>query len=96
MLQIACGVGSATLAAALAFSILASPVVAVTNEQLLFLEVCDLSQEPDFHALSSSTPKVVLSPDHTLQAWRAVDRAYYDKNFNGKPWFKVGTTSNQA
>ena len=24
-----------------------------------------------------------------LQAWRAVDRAYYDKSFNGKPWFKV-------
>ena len=26
-----------------------------------------------------------------LQAWRAVDRAYYDKSFNGKPWFKVST-----
>ena len=23
------------------------------------------------------------------QAWRAVDRAYVDKTFNGHPWFKV-------
>ena len=28
----------------------------------------------------------------SLQAWRAVDRAYYDKNFNGNSWFKVNTT----
>lgn len=38
----------------------ASPVEAVTNEQLLYLE-----------------------------AWRAVDRAYVDKKFNGQNWFKV-------
>lgn len=25
-----------------------------------------------------------------LEAWRAVDRAYVDKNFNGQTWFKVG------
>lgn len=30
-----------------------------------------------------------MSIDAHLQAWRAVDRAYYDKQFNGKPWFKV-------
>ena len=24
-----------------------------------------------------------------LQAWRAVDRAYVDKTFNGQSWFKV-------
>lgn len=23
------------------------------------------------------------------QAWRAVDRAYYDKSFNGQSWFRV-------
>lgn len=38
-LQLALGIGSITLAAAFAFSILATPVGAVTNEQLLFLEV---------------------------------------------------------
>ena len=27
-----------------------------------------------------------------LQAWRAVDRAYYDKNFNGQSWFKVSNS----
>lgn len=25
-----------------------------------------------------------------LEAWRAVDRAYVDKKFNGQNWFKVG------
>ena len=25
----------------------------------------------------------------TAQAWRAVDRAYVDKTFNGQSWFKV-------
>jgi carboxyl-terminal processing protease len=25
----------------------------------------------------------------SLQAWRAVDRAYVDKNFNGQSWFRV-------
>lgn len=25
-----------------------------------------------------------------LEAWRAVDRAYVDKSFNGQSWFKVG------
>ncbi len=25
-----------------------------------------------------------------LEAWRAVDRAYYDKSFNNQNWFKVG------
>lgn len=25
-----------------------------------------------------------------LEAWRAVDRAYVDKTFNGNSWFKVG------
>jgi hypothetical protein len=24
-----------------------------------------------------------------LEAWRAVDRAYVDKSFNGQNWFKV-------
>eukprot|EP00877_Chromochloris_zofingiensis_P014579 jgi/Chrzof1/9375/Cz04g00150.t1 len=24
-----------------------------------------------------------------LEAWRAVDRAYVDKNFNGQSWFRV-------
>lgn len=24
-----------------------------------------------------------------LEAWRAVDRAYVDKSFNGQSWFKV-------
>ncbi len=24
------------------------------------------------------------------QAWRAVDRAYVDKGFNGQSWFRVG------
>jgi hypothetical protein len=24
-----------------------------------------------------------------LEAWRAVDRAYVDKTFNGQSWFKV-------
>lgn len=42
-LQIGDRLGSAALAAALAFSILASPVAAVTNEQLLFLEVIFLN-----------------------------------------------------
>lgn len=28
-----------------------------------------------------------------LEAWRAVDRAYVDKSFNGQSWFKVGTSS---
>ena len=26
-----------------------------------------------------------------LQAWRAVDRAYVDKTFNGQSWFKVSS-----
>ena len=26
---------------------------------------------------------------YLLQAWRAVDRAYVDKSFNGQSWFKV-------
>lgn len=25
-----------------------------------------------------------------LEAWRAVDRAYVDKTFNGNSWFRVG------
>ena len=25
-----------------------------------------------------------------LEAWRAVDRAYVDKSFNGQSWFRVG------
>ena len=28
-----------------------------------------------------------------LQAWRAVDRAYVDKSFNGQSWFKVSRRS---
>ena len=32
---------------------------------------------------------ISTAPNFALQAWRAVDRAYYDKNFHGKPWFKV-------
>ena len=24
-----------------------------------------------------------------LEAWRAVDRAYVDKSFNGQSWFRV-------
>jgi carboxyl-terminal processing protease len=27
-----------------------------------------------------------------LEAWRAVDRAYVDKTFNGNSWFRVHTT----
>lgn len=27
-----------------------------------------------------------------LEAWRAVDRAYVDKSFNGQSWFKVRRT----
>lgn len=27
-----------------------------------------------------------------LEAWRAVDRAYVDKTFNGQPWFKARNT----
>lgn len=28
-----------------------------------------------------------------LEAWRAVDRAYVDKKFNGQNWFKVNRSS---
>jgi hypothetical protein len=28
-----------------------------------------------------------------LEAWRAVDRAYVDKSFNGNSWFRVGEQS---
>jgi hypothetical protein len=28
-----------------------------------------------------------------LEAWRAVDRAYVDKSFNGQNWFKVRRTT---
>jgi hypothetical protein len=28
-----------------------------------------------------------------LEAWRAVDRAYVDKSFNGQSWFKVCQSS---
>lgn len=31
-----------------------------------------------------------------LEAWRAVDRAYVDKSFNGQNWFKVCTSSAAA
>jgi hypothetical protein len=31
-----------------------------------------------------------------LEAWRAVDRAYVDKSFNGQNWFKVGGSSSTA
>lgn len=66
MTQFAGRVATASVAAAVALAALAAPAVspppsvAVTNEQLLFLE-----------------------------AWRAVDRAYVDKGFNGQTWFRV-------
>jgi carboxyl-terminal processing protease len=28
-----------------------------------------------------------------LEAWRAVDRAYYDKSFNGQSWFRYRETA---
>ena len=35
-------------------------------------------------------------PPTPSQAWRAVDRAYVDKSFNGQSWFKVRSRSLQA
>lgn len=31
-----------------------------------------------------------------MQAWRAVDRAYVDKTFNGQSWFKVRSSTFRA
>lgn len=28
-----------------------------------------------------------------IEAWRAVDRAYYDKTFNGTNWFKASSVN---
>lgn len=28
-----------------------------------------------------------------LEAWRVVDRAYYDKSFNGQSWFRYRETA---
>ncbi|KAJ3672090.1 hypothetical protein LUZ60_006811 [Juncus effusus] len=38
----------------------------------------------------NSTPSYALTEENLLflEAWRAVDRAYYDKSFNGQSWFK--------
>lgn len=30
-----------------------------------------------------------VHPPNRVQAWKAVDRAYVDKSFNGQPWFKL-------
>ena len=31
-----------------------------------------------------------------LEAWRAVDRAFYDKKFNGQSWFKARARAGRA
>ncbi|KAK9812136.1 hypothetical protein WJX73_010140 [Symbiochloris irregularis] len=55
--QVSCSVAASALAVAF---VVAQPVAAITNEQLIFLE-----------------------------AWRAIDRAYVDKSFNGQSWFRL-------
>lgn len=47
-MQIGCGIGSAMLAAVLAFNAFPFPAAAVTNEQLLFLEVFDYTLSQGF------------------------------------------------
>lgn len=48
-------------------------------------------------AMSLSAPTYYRAPPSSalteenllfLEAWRAVDRAYYDKSFNGQSWFR--------
>jgi hypothetical protein len=43
-------------------------------------------------ALGPAPPAGAVSNEQLLylEAWRAVDRAYVDKTFNGQNWFKVG------
>ena len=89
-------------AVALSFTCVTQSVLAVTNEQLLFLEVSSLlwqSTKPLMFKLLCNITEAVACHVETrkniivLQAWRAVDRAYYDKNFNGKSWFRVSLLS---
>lgn len=90
--QVATGAASLALAISLAAASWPAAAPAVTTEQLLFLEVC---------GLTCSRPKVTVlgtKPDCLefclpAQAWRAVDRAYVDKSFNGQSWFKASADS---
>ena len=84
------------LAVALSLTFVTQSVLAVSNEQLLFLEVRDAPHSMFLmavdllrRALHLMRQNLDLTQLLMLQAWRAVDRAYYDKNFNGKSWFRV-------
>jgi hypothetical protein len=48
-------------------------------------------------ALGPALPAGAVSNEQLLylEAWRAVDRAYVDKKFNGQNWFKVGRLCEQ-
>ncbi|KAJ4775614.1 Carboxyl-terminal-processing protease [Rhynchospora pubera] len=43
----------------------------------------------------SAAPSCALTEENLLflEAWRAVDRAYYDKTFNGQSWFRYRETA---
>ena len=47
---------------------------------------CCSDPVPGHQACTESEPTT-----SRLQAWRAVDRAYVDKTFNGQSWFKVSS-----
>lgn len=42
------------------------------------------------------TPALQCAVAARRQAWRAVDRAYYDKSFNGQSWFRVRASAGRA
>ena len=44
-------------------------------------------------SLAVSLPSQAITTEQLifLEAWRAVDRAYVDKTFNGQSWFRVLT-----
>jgi len=42
------------------------------------------------------TPALQCAVAARRQAWRAVDRAYYDKSFNGQSWFRVRAPAGRA
>lgn len=50
---------------------------------------------PMWRPQGNMTGSRLLSPVPCCpQAWRAVDRAYVDKSFNGQSWFRVGGDAN--
>lgn len=68
---------------------------AITTNQLFFLEVrLDLLMGLQMRGLQQAaapgpSPMTATPCSLAVQAWRAVDRAYVDKSFNGQSWFRV-------